>query len=640
MNLPLSSQELEKIAILDCGAQYTKVIDRRIRELQVATEIFPLDVSPERLQEGGFSGVILSGGPFSVYDADAPPYHPGLFELSVPILGICYGMQLMNRHFGGQVKAASRKEYGETDIQVDCRAPLFTGLGAVQRVLMSHGDSVAELAPGFCAIGNSNGTLAAIMHPEKRRYGVQFHPEVDLTEQGRAMLANFLFEICGLTGNFKLEDRLDLVIEDIQRTVGDRNVFVLVSGGVDSSVTAALLFKALGPEKVYAVHIDSGLMRHQESDLVCDALKALGLRHLRRMDAEETFLNATTDIDGATVGPLRTEVDPEIKRRIIGDTFYHLIQQAIADVQAQEGVDLSQAFIAQGTLRPDLIESGNRDVSQSAHTIKTHHNDVPLIREQREKGLILEPNRDWHKDEVRQVGRLLGLPEALIIRQPFPGPGLGVRMLCCETPYVTADSATLHHALRQKAGQAGFQAGVLPVKSVGVQGDGRSYSHLAVLSGSITEASWPTLQGLARDIPNELHGINRVAWLINPEPALPEVMLTTVTPTRLELDTLGLLRAMDHHVTQAFEAAGLLAGISQLLTVLVPVDPRGQNGYSLAIRGVVTSDYMTARPAALGKEVPLAFLKDLAAKLLLQDSRVAWVFYDITSKPPATVEWE
>lgn len=194
MSLPLSSQELEKIAILDCGAQYTKVIDRRIRELQVATEIFPLDVSPERLQEGGFSGVILSGGPFSVYDADAPPYHPGLFELSLPILGICYGMQLMNRHFGGRVQAASRKEYGETDIQVDCSAPLFTGLGAVQRVLMSHGDSVAELAPGFCAIGNSNGTLAAIMHAEKRRYGVQFHPEVDLTEQGRAMLANFLFE--------------------------------------------------------------------------------------------------------------------------------------------------------------------------------------------------------------------------------------------------------------------------------------------------------------------------------------------------------------------------------------------------------------------------------------------------------------
>lgn len=628
---------VEKIAILDCGAQYTKVIDRRVRELNVATEIFPLDVSPEKLRDG-FSGIILSGGPYSVYEADAPTYHPGLFELNLPVLGICYGMQLINRHFGGTVKAAHRKEYGETDIQINGETDLFHGLACTQRVLMSHGDSVSELAPDFQAIGNSNGTLAAIMNRSRKVYGVQFHPEVDLTENGRQMLANFLFQVCGLSGNFLLEDRLSTVIDDLRRTVGDKNVFVLVSGGVDSSVTAALLLKALGPEKVYAVHIDSGLMRHRESDLVCDALQAIGLKHLRRIDAQDAFLNATAEIHGKRVGPLQTEIDPEAKRRIIGDVFYHLINQAIADT----GIDLTQTFIAQGTLRPDLIESGNRDVSQSAQKIKTHHNDVPLIREQRERGLILEPNRDWHKDEVRQVGRLLGLPEELIIRQPFPGPGLGVRVLCCNAPYLTENAAPLNRALQEKAAQNGYQGVLLPVKSVGVQGDGRTYSHLAVLAAPADQIRWTTLSELARDIPNHLHGINRVALVLNAD-RLPETV-QSITPTTLTPEAIAFLREKDDIVTRAFQEAGLLPAISQLLTVLVPVDARdlensGQSGYSLAIRAVVTSDYMTARPASLEKEIPLPFLQALAQELA-RDSRVHWVMYDITSKPPATVEWE
>jgi GMP synthase (glutamine-hydrolysing) len=641
---PLPQQDspkgmIDKIAILDCGAQYTKVIDRRIRELNVSTQIFPLSVSAQELSHG-FSGIVLSGGPFSVYGEDAPSYDPALFNLGLPVLGICYGMQLINLHFGGTVKSSSRKEYGETEIQVDSEhCPLFQNLASAQHVLMSHGDSVEKLAPGFQKAGDSQGLMAAMMDPLRRVYGVQFHPEVDLTQNGRQILANFIQGICGCSGNFLLEDRLAETLQKIQDRVGDQQVFVLVSGGVDSSVSAALLLKALGPDRVFAVHIDSGLMRHGESDLVCDALKALGLKHLRRMDAGDQFLAGTTQIGSTLWGPLSEMVDPEVKRQIIGDVFYHLINQAIAEA----GIDFEKTFIAQGTLRPDLIESGNRDVSQTAHKIKTHHNDVPLIRAHREKGLIIETNQDWHKDEVRQIGRLLGLPEALVSRQPFPGPGLGVRILCSDGPFlapgVEAEAQALSEYLAKIPGSA-FSASILPVRSVGVQGDGRSYSHLAVLYDASPTFSWKTVKALAGEIPNQFHLINRVALCLTPGCVGPEGF--EVTPTRLTPPVIELLRQVDHLVSETFVENGWLPGVSQLLTVLVPVYPAKEpySQYSIAIRSVVTSDYMTARPSDLETEVPIEGLRALALKIQSQFPEVGRVFYDVSSKPPATVEWE
>ncbi len=624
----------EKIAVLDCGAQYTKVIDRRVRELKVETEIFPLDVDPARLED--FSGIIISGGPGSVYEADAPKPHPDLFSLQMPILGICYGMQLINRSFGGMVQSGETKEYGETVIDVKPDTLLFKDLDPKQQVLMSHGDRVETLAPGFEVIGESHGIVAAIANREKRVYGVQFHPEVELTEHGTAILRNFLYEACKVSGTFTLEDRLEQTVEEIRKTVGDREVFVLVSGGVDSSVTAALLLKALGPEKVFAVHIDSGFMRHEESDLVCEALKAIGLKHLRRINAEQDFLNAVTEMEGEmegkTVGPLKTETDPEAKRRIIGDVFYRLISRAMEEAE----INLDEAFIAQGTLRPDLIESGNRGISTAAHKIKTHHNDVPVIQQHRDRGLIIEPNRDLHKDEVRRIGQMLGLPTELVIRQPFPGPGLAIRVLCTDQPFITENFDATNQALRQKAKKNGFDGLLLPVKSVGVQGDGRSYSYLAVLSGE-DYGNWRQLKDLAREIPNELHAINRVAVVVNGK-QLPE-RWERVTPTTLLPETTQKLRDLDHIVTEAFKRDGLFEGISQLLTVLVPVDTTGGNGHSIAIRAVVTSDYMTARPAALGSEIPLAFIRKLGQELGSKPG-VDLVMYDVTSKPPATVEWE
>lgn len=632
---------VEKIALLDCGAQYTKVIDRRVRELNVATEIFPVDVKATELGDG-FAGIILSGGPNSVYEENAPQCDPAIFELGIPVLGICYGMQLMNRTFGGTVLPSPTKEYGETEVTVKPGCLLFDGLDSVQHVLMSHGDSVGEPAAGFEVVGQSISThhhevVAVIQNVEKRFYGVQFHPEVELSVNGGKMLENFLYKICALTGSFDLSHRLDDTLTAIRQQVGDKNVFVLVSGGVDSSVTAALLVKALRPEQVFAVHIDSGMMRANESDLVCEALKAIGLRHLERVNAEETFLNATTEIDGNVVGPLNQITEPEAKRRIIGDVFYHLITDAIR----KSGLNLDETFIAQGTLRPDLIESGNRDISSQAHTIKTHHNDVPLIQEQRKKGLIVEPNRDWHKDEVRKVGRMLGLPEELVMRHPFPGPGLGIRVLCAEKPYLTEDYACVNAELQELAEADGFEAVLLPVQSVGVQGDSRSYRYLAAIQGDLRKMDWATIRGLAQKIPNRIHAINRVALLLT-DKHLPK-QVKTVTPTLLNPVTLEKLRVLDQMVTDAFRAQGIHDLISQLFTVLLPVDSDPQIDrpfrHSAVIRAVITSDYMTARPAALGSEIPVEFIRNLAEELYSQPN-VDLVLYDVTSKPPATVEWE
>ncbi len=630
----------EKIAILDCGAQYTKVIDRRVREMNVETEIFPLNVQPDRLRDG-FSGIIISGGPNSVYEKNAPKCHPDLFKLNLPVFGICYGMQLLNLALGGTVQSGTTKEYGETVIQVQPDSSLFKGLEQNQQVLMSHGDRIDALAPGFSVVAESAGggqqerIVAAMANPEAKIYGVQFHPEVELTEHGTDMLKNFLYEVCQVSGLFQLKDRIEMAIEDIQQTVGDKDVFVLVSGGVDSSVTAALLVRALGPERVYAVHIDSGFMRHQESDGVCEALQAIGLKNLRRIDAADYFFNGMAEVNGKTIGPLSTLTDPEQKRRIIGDVFYQMIQKAMAEAD----FDLDNAFIAQGTLRPDLIESGNRSVSETAHKIKTHHNDVPIIQEHREKGLIIEPNKDWHKDEVREVGRQLGLSEELVSRQPFPGPGLAIRILCVDKPYITNKFEATQKALKEKASAKGYDSLLLPVKSVGVQGDGRSYSYLAILAPQQPERlqNWDELKNLARDIPNHLHTVNRVAVILDGQP-LPE-QCQTITPTTLQSETVDKLRRVDHQVTSAFRAAGIHDDISQLLTVLVPVDMSGEKGHSVAIRAVVTSDYMTARPASLGKEIPLAFIQHLA-NILSDEPGMDRVMYDITSKPPATVEWE
>ncbi len=639
----------ERLAILDCGAQYTKVIDRRLRHLNVESVIYPIDVSASQLKADGIRGIILSGGPHSVYEPNAPHCDPAIFELGVPVLGICYGMQLMTHHFGGVVEACSRKEYGETNIQVDVQSPLFQGLDAEQPVLMSHGDSVTQLGKGFRTIATSRSEEAGqvveihagISHESMPFYGVQFHPEVELSVQGVAMLERFLFQICKVSGTFKLEDRLEELLENLREQVQDRPVFVLVSGGVDSSVVAAALVKALPPEQVYAVHINTGLMRQNESDLVCDALKAIGLKHLKRLDAQDFFLDFTTqDDDGQTIGPLKSETDPEAKRRLIGDAFFRLIDQEMKETLKEAGVSADAVLLAQGTLRPDLIESGNKEVSQTAQKIKTHHNDVPLIQAQREKGLVVEPNRDLHKDEVRQVGRLLGLPEDLVIRQPFPGPGLGVRILCANSPYGLDRYDVLNQDLQAVASEFGLKACLLPVRTVGVQGDGRTYSYVAAIEADDFDSveGFQAIRHASRELTNRLPMINRIALNIAPQCPLPSA-IKTITPTTLTPDVITQLQAWDALVTQHALHHADFSAISQLLAVSLPVDSTHSGLRSVAVRAVVTSDFMTARPALVGHELPVGFLSSLG-QILHACSGVNHVFYDVSSKPPATVEWE
>lgn len=610
---------IEKVAVLDCGGQYTKVIDRRVREMSVRSDIFPLGVGAADLR--GYSGVILSGGPASVWADDSPRYDPGLFDLPVPFLGICYGMQLINQHFGGVVRSTGGREYGETSVDVDPLCPLFAGLEPTQRVLMSHGDSVERLADGFRVAGRSQDVVAAICHSERPIYGVQFHPEVDLTEHGRAMLGSFVYRICGLRGSYAMEDRIRASIDMIRTRVGRSRVVVLVSGGVDSAVTAALLLKALEPQQIHAIHVDHGLMRKDESDLVCENLARLGLGNLVRLNAWDDFYGTPVAEGGRVIGPLSRTTDPEEKRRIIGTLFVQVVDRAARELGLEHDV-----FLAQGTLRPDLIESGNPDVSGYANRIKTHHNDVDLIREARARGRVIETNWDWHKDEVRDVARRLGIDERVASRQPFPGPGLAIRMICTEArERVSADQA------RQFAGRiagSGFDGRVVPLRTVGVQGDNRSYRYLAVLERA-QRPSWEALARLGADIPNRLDFVNRVAYVVDGSLAGAEVFAALLSKAALDL-----LREADAVVRAELDRPP----VSQTFPVLLPFGHGGR--FSVALRAVITQDYMTGRPAWVGRDLEPAALDRLAGRLRKAVPQIDLILYDVTGKPPATVEWE
>lgn len=617
--------EIEKVAILDCGGQYTKVIDRKVREMSVKSDIFPIGVKAAQLKE--YDGIILSGGPGSVWADKALEYDESLFELGIPVLGICYGMQLINQHFGGVVLPGVKTEYGETVIDIDPCCPLFDGLQPKERVLMSHGDSVSKLAPGFKVAANSGDVVAAIYNEELKVYGVQFHPEVDLTVHGKEIMANFLTKICGLSGNYMLEDRIQTAIDKIREKVGNEKILVLVSGGVDSAVSAALLVKALNPDNVYAIHIDHGFMRKNESDIVCENLKAMGLKNLIRENAADVFLNSTVEIDGNTVGPLTTLIDPEAKRNLIGEVFIRVVRKTAESLD----LDFDKTFWAQGTLRPDLIESGNPDVSSYAHKIKTHHNDVDIVRRAREKGLVVETNWDWHKDEVRQVARALGIDESIASRQPFPGPGLAIRMICFDgqNSITEAEYEGFQNLLARFAGD--YQGQLLPIKSVGVQGDCRSYRYLSVIGGKGLEMDWDQVYEIGKNLPNQVNFINRVAYCLNKPKLSGEIK---AYPMYINKENVELLRELDAIVVNKLN----IPPISQVFAVLLPVGITGK--YSVGIRTFVTNDFMTGRPAFIGQDIPKELIAEVVQEIESRFPEIDLILYDVTSKPPATVEWQ
>ncbi len=409
-NRHLNLSILKKITILDFGGQYAHLIGTRLRKLGTFSEIKDSETPAEELKDS--SGIILSGGPQSVYEKGSPTMDLNVLKLGIPVLGICYGHQLMTYKLGGEVKPGKVKEYGRAKFDKVQDSPLFKKIDFPTTVWMSHGDEVSQHAEGFEIIGSSaDCEHVAIADESRKMYGVQFHPEVTHSDQGNQFLANFL-EICGTKNTWNLENYLENIIKEIQAKVGDKNVFMLVSGGVDSTVAFALLEKALGKDKVFGLFVDTGLMRYAERDEVENALKKIGFDNLHIAERGSDFIAA-----------LSGKTEPEEKRKIIGDMFL----KVQAEVSTRLELNPEEWLLGQGTIYPDTIESGG---TKNADKIKTHHNRVEAIQKLIEAGKVIEPLQDLYKDEVRAVGEMLGLPHEMVWRHPFPGPGLGVRILC------------------------------------------------------------------------------------------------------------------------------------------------------------------------------------------------------------------
>jgi len=504
----------DAIAVLDYGSQYSQLIVRRVRECDVYAELLPWDTPASELARLNPRGIILSGGPSSVYDVGAPGLTDSVLGLGIPVLGICYGMQLLAYELGGHVVSAPEREYGLARIQLaDEPSPLLAGTPQTQQVWMSHGDRIEALPPGLHVIASSdNARYAAIEDPERRLYGLQFHPEVAHTEYGAAILRNFVLGICGCAGDWTPGSIIEQAVEDIRGTVGEGRVICGLSGGVDSTVVATLVHRAVG-DQLTAIFVNTGLLRKNEAqEIVARFREELGER-FHYVDATEVFLEALSGVS-----------DPERKRVIIGNTFIEVFDR--------EATRLGQVdFLAQGTLYPDVIESA-QGASQAAARIKTHHNVGGLPKGMRLR--LIEPLRFLFKDEVRAVGLALGLPADLVYRPPFPGPGLAVRIIGPVTPERIATLQAADAIVRQEVEVAGlgrdvwqYFAVLTPLQSVGVMGDNRTYANVvavrAVTSVDGMTADWArlpydVLARISSRIVNEVTGVNRVVYDISSKP--------------------------------------------------------------------------------------------------------------------------
>jgi GMP synthase (glutamine-hydrolysing) len=562
-----------------------------VRELGVYAEVAPSETAASALT--GRKGVVISGGPSSVYDPGSPSIDPALLLSGIPVLGICYGQQLIAHLLGGVVQKGVRGEYGFAQLDVTSADTILRGVEGRQQVWMSHRDLVTQPPAGFEALARTDTCAVAAMGSAARRlYGVQFHPEVAHTPCGPVILSNFVFDVCGCQRDWDPAGQVFAIEEQVRAVAGRRNVFFFVSGGVDSTVAYTLCLRALGPERVHGTYVDTGLMREGETEFVRANFAALGAKAFAVEDARERFLAALV---GCT--------DPEQKRLVIGEKFVEVQERILESEHYLDG----HWILGQGTIYPDTIESGG---SAKADLIKTHHNRVAGIQKLIDEGRILEPLSSFYKDEVRAIGRQLGLAPDLLDRHPFPGPGLAIRCLCTET------------GGEPERVEEGW---IVPVRSVGVQGDSRTYRPVLALE------EFPSSEEAAAQLINCRADVNRIVVAVGACAPLAELR---VAPAYLASARLDRLRRADAIVRKLSQESGFDRSIWQFPVVLIPLGA-GARPDSIVLRPIDSVDGMTARAVRMPNDLLASMAREL-----LQVEGVAGVFYDLTNKPPATIEWE
>ena len=633
-----------KIVVLDFGSQYAHLIAKRFRMLGYYSEI-ALPSTDLSVFEN-CKGIVFSGGPSSVYDEKVPEFNSEILNLPIPILGLCYGHYIVQLGYNGKVGKAPVGEFGFATLNLNpaVKSPLFEGIEPTQQVWMSHQDGVLEIGDGFEVVGSTKDCpFAATQNLAKKRFSIQCHCEVKDTPCGNQIFQNFA-NYCGMEKNWDQDTVLQVILENIKKEAEGKNVLLFLSGGVDSTITFALLNKALGQERVLGLHIDNGFMRKNESANVADAYHKFGFNNFIVEDASESFLKA---IAGLT--------DPQKKRMAVGENFITVRNEVVA----KQNLDESQWMLAQGTLYPDIIESGG---TKNSNTIKTHHNRVQGIQDLIAKGLIIEPVKDLYKDEVRAIGKKLGLSAELVMRHPFPGPGLSINVLCNDGKEKSQDAEELPLALKELEGielnmfcencSANLKRSILPVRSVGVQGDFRTYRFPVLLDfGPAKEKEWPLgavaaekgirhfpgkrekIEECSSTITNVSKYANRTVIKLYQKPGLKDddLKLQEGYCDRRRLDQ---LREVDNIVLTELHKSGWYDQIFQHLTIDLPYAATPETA-TFVLRPVVSEDVMTARFAMLPKEI-LGVIVQKIAELPFVDA----LYFDATNKPPATFGWE
>ena len=596
---------MKKIAIVDFGGQYTHLIARRIRDLGVYSEIF----HPERFQlNEDIIGLIFSGGPQSVNAEDAFRINLDVHNNNIPILGICYGHQLLAKMVGGEIESGENKEYGFTSVICDnTNSELLKNIESKQKVWMSHGDHVCKLPKNFKITASSDSIkIAAYESKNKKYFGFQFHPEVTHTKNGMKMLENFI-KLCTNERNWNVKNFKESLINEIKIQAGDKKLILLLSGGVDSLVAFELCIQAVGNENVYSIHVDTGFMRLNESTEIMEHFDKLGFKNIKIIDAEEQYLKE-----------LKSVVKPEQKRMIIGKLFVDIANKELSKLPKDK-----EWLLVQGTIYPDTIESGSTDKSAK---IKTHHNRVDEIEKLLRQGKIIEPIKELYKDEVRKLGEELGLPYKLVHRHPFPGPGLAIRVVCSDVTN-PLDNVTKEESLMNEIlSEFGMQGKILPIKSVGVQGDFRTYHHPAVVWFTKDEnRSWQKINECSSKVINKLKTVNRLILSLNP---IEELHLEKLFLEKQNLDELREVDAILRKKTN------IIKEIWQMPVVQLPLRS-SKDKRCYVMRPVCSQDAMSAD----FYEMDFDYLKEIISEVQRKEN-IGFIFYDITTKPPGTIEWE